>query len=184
MFRRIGNWCGWRGKRRRSRPRTHRGGGFPGHTPLLPMHLRRDFQAQSANGWMNNGRPSAKALELPDGARLCPQDQSQRVDGWKRLKNYTARVFWWPCASTCGWSSTQPRSGKAPEARQIFRTSIHKMKKPRQGRHRRKVSSASAGLKCLALGFYKDGAPPALRNIPKGLQPNRNAVAAFSPALP
>ena len=29
---------------------------------------------------------------------------------------------------------TEPRSGKAPEARQICRTPIHKMKKPRQGR--------------------------------------------------
>ena len=40
----------------------------------------------------------------------------------------------------CGWSSTQPRSGKAPEARHNCRTPIHKMKKPRQGRHRRKMS--------------------------------------------
>jgi hypothetical protein len=41
-------------------------------------------------------------------------------------------------------------------------------------------------LKFLALGFYKDDAPTALRKTPKKLRrsTNRNAVAAFSPALP
>jgi hypothetical protein len=39
--------------------------------------------------------------ELSDGARLCPQDQSQRVDGRRRLKMFAACVCEHTAAGIC-----------------------------------------------------------------------------------
>ena len=42
------------------------------------------------------------------GARLCPQDQSQRVDGRRRLKIFCGVGL----RTCCGWALPQPRSNR------------------------------------------------------------------------